>query len=123
MTRERIERRATWWLLAMCVVWGASFPVMKRGLDGLAAVVGTDAAPPAFLFLRFLTAAALFPLAFPRALRGLTPAAVRAGALLCLPFSAGFLLQVWGLRSTTPAVSAFLTNLTVVATPLIGTLA
>ena len=123
MTRTGLERRATGWLLAMCVVWGASFPVMKRGLDGLAAVVGPDAAPPAFLFLRFLTAAAILPLVVPRALRELTPAAARAGVLLSLPFTAGFLLQVWGLRSTTPAVSAFLTNLTVVATPLIGALA
>ncbi|HEX7899956.1 MAG TPA: DMT family transporter [Planctomycetota bacterium] len=117
----RTERRATLWLLAMCVIWGASFPVMKRGMDGLAAVVGSDAAPAAFLFPRFLVAAAVFPLVF--TLRGLTPAAVRAGALLSIPFSAGFLMQVWGLRSTTPAVSAFLTNLTVIATPLVGTVA
>jgi len=79
MTRRTIERRATLWLLAMCVLWGASFPVMKRGLDGLAAAVGPAAAAPAFLFFRFLAAVALFPLVFPRALRALTPAAVRAG--------------------------------------------
>jgi drug/metabolite transporter (DMT)-like permease len=123
MTRAGVERRATLWLLAMCVVWGASFPVMKRGLDGLGAVVGPAAAAPAFLFFRFLVAVALFPLVFPGVFKALTPAAIRAGALLSLPFTAGFLLQVWGLRTTPPSVSAFLTNLTVVATPLVGAIA
>lgn len=114
------ERRAALWLLAMCVVWGASFPVMKRGLDGLTTSLGAEAAPAAFLVLRFVLATALFPLVFRVRL---TRASVRAGVLLALPFTAGFLLQVWGLRRTTPAVSAFLTNLTVVATPLVGALA
>lgn len=116
------ERRATLWLLAMCAVWGASFPAMKRGLDAAAGIVGSGAAPWAFLALRFAAAVALYPLVFPGALRRLSPDVVRGGVALALPFTAGFLLQVWGLRHTTPSVSAFLTNLTVVATPLVGAL-
>lgn len=116
------ERRATLWLFSMCVIWGSSFFIMQRGVEALVPVVGAVAAPTAFLFLRFLAAALIFPLVFPRALRLLTPRVVGAGVLLSLPFYAGFLLQVTGLRFTTPTVSAFLTNLTVVATPLLGRL-
>jgi drug/metabolite transporter (DMT)-like permease len=116
------ERRATLWLLGICVIWGSSFFAMKLGEQGLASRVGADAAPAAFLFLRFLVAAAIFPFIFPGALRRLTPRVVGAGVLLSLGFYAGFLLQVTGLHFTTPTVSAFLTNLTVVTTPLLGRL-
>jgi drug/metabolite transporter (DMT)-like permease len=112
-------RRATLWLLAMCAIWGSTFFTMKLGTQGLRTAVGA-AAPSAFLFLRFLLAAALFPLLFPRVLRELRPAAAAGGALLSVPFYAGFLLQVTGLESTASTVSAFLTNLTVVLTPLLG---
>jgi drug/metabolite transporter (DMT)-like permease len=118
------ERRATLWLLVMCVVWGSSFFSMDLGLEAASGVVGKAAAPAAFLFLRFLASLALFPLVFPRAVRDLGGRTVLDGFLLSLPFYAGFLLQVMGLNeeSTTPTVSAFLTNLTVVLTPLLGKL-
>ncbi len=116
------DRRATLWLLLMCVVWGSSFFSMGLGLEGMAGAVGKAAAPSAFIFLRFLAALAIMPLAFPRAVRGLTRRVFLDGFLLSLPFYAGFLLQVTGLGSTTPTVSAFLTNLTVVLTPLLGRL-
>lgn len=114
------ERRATWWLLSMCAIWGSSFWTMKIGQEALEGAVGRAAAAPAFLFLRFLAAAALFPLVFPGAIRGLTRGAVAAGMLLSVPFCVGFYLQVKGLQDTTATISAFLTNLTVLLTPLLG---
>lgn len=114
------ERRATAWLLAMCVLWGSSFFTMKLGTAGVASVTGEAAAPAAFLFLRFLVSALLFPLVFPGVLRRISPRVVRDGTVLSLPFFAGFLLQVTGLSETSSTVSAFLTNLTVVITPLLG---
>jgi drug/metabolite transporter (DMT)-like permease len=116
------ERRATLWLLSMCVIWGSSFWTMKAGQEPLAAALGARAAAPAFLFLRFLVAACLFLPVFPRAVRGLTRGTVAAGVLLSIPFCAGFYLQVQGLQDTTPTISAFLTNITVVLTPLLGRL-
>jgi len=113
-------RRATLWLLAMCAIWGSSFFTMKLGTEGLRTAVGPAASPSAFLFLRFLLAAALFPACFPRVFRSLRAGAVAGGAILAVPFYAGFLLQVSGLESTTSTVSAFLTNLTVVLTPVLG---
>ncbi len=116
------ERRATLWLLAMCAVWGSSCFSMQLGVKGLVGAVGPAAAPASLLFLRFLAAAVLFPLVLPRGLRELTARAAAAGLLLAVPFYAGFLLQVTGLVSTSSTVSAFLTNLTVVLTPVLGRL-
>lgn len=116
------ERRATLWLTLLCVLWGSSFFSMQLGGAGLETVVGKKAAPSAFLFLRFATAAALFPLVFPGALRALTRGTIRDGLILSVPFYAGFILQVTGLQETTSTVSAFVTNITVVLTPLLGRL-
>lgn len=115
-------RRATLWLLSMCAVWGSSFWTMKAGQEPIAAVLGPGAAAPAFLLLRFLLAALLFPLVFPGAVRGLTRGTLAAGLLLSIPFCAGFYLQVKGLQDTSATVSAFLTNLTVILTPVLGRL-
>jgi drug/metabolite transporter (DMT)-like permease len=113
-------RRATLWLLAMCAIWGSSFFSMKLGQEGLARATGPAGAASALLLLRFLAAAILFVPLFPAAVRGLTRGTVAWGLALSVPFYAGFLLQVMGLGETSSTVSAFLTNLTVVLTPLLG---
>jgi drug/metabolite transporter (DMT)-like permease len=107
----------------MCAVWGSTFFSVKLGVEGMAAA-GLDprAAPAAFVFLRFALAAALFPLCYPKVLRELGRGTLAGGAALAVPFSAGFLLQTGGLGATSATVSAFLTNLTVVLTPLLGRL-
>lgn len=115
-------RRATLLLLATTVLWGSSFFTMDWGTRGLALHVGSSAAPSAFLFLRFLTAALLQILIFPRLIGSLSGSVVRAGAILSIPFYAGFILQATGLVSATSTVVAFLTSLFVVITPLIGRL-
>src|SRR5581483_6495278 len=116
------SRRATLLLLATTVLWGSSFFATDWGNRGLALQVGAAAAPSAFLFLRFLIAALLQAAIFPGAVRSLTGAAVRAGAVLSLPLYAGFILQTTALVSSTSTVVAFLTSLFVVITPLIGRL-
>jgi drug/metabolite transporter (DMT)-like permease len=120
-----MERRATLWLLGMTVIWGASFFSMQLATQGVEAAFGPDnahLATPAFLFLRFVLATALLAAFVPASVRTLSWGAVRGGLILAVPFVAGFILQVEGLRRTTPAVSAFLTSLTVIATPAIGAL-
>src|SRR5262245_1314312 len=115
-----LERRATVWLVLLTLVWGSSFFSMKRGIAGMEPFVGAAAAPTAFLLFRFSLAALLYPLVFPRVLRGLDRRTILDGLLLAVPFYAGFVLQVSGLPRTTATVSAFLTNLTVVSTPVVG---
>jgi drug/metabolite transporter (DMT)-like permease len=116
------ERKATLWLLAMTWAWGASFFTMKLGEEGTASVTGPASSAAAFLFLRFAAAVLLFPLVFPRSLGRLDREAWKAGLLLSIPFFAGFMLQVIGLSLTSATVSAFLTSLTVLTTPLLGRL-
>jgi drug/metabolite transporter (DMT)-like permease len=113
-------RRATLLLFSTTVLWGSSFFTMAWGLEGIARRVGIHAAPSAYIFLRFLAAFVLQGLAFPRAWRSLSLRTVRAGAILAVPFYAGFILQATGLDADNSSVSAFLTSLFVVVTPLLG---
>ena len=115
-------RRATLLLLGTTVLWGSSFFTMDWGTRGIAVHLGSAAAPSAFLFLRFLAAAVFQVAIFPGLLRELSAPVLRAGALLSLPFYAGFILQTTGLVTSTSTVVAFLTSTFVVVTPLIGRL-
>jgi drug/metabolite transporter (DMT)-like permease len=101
--------RALALLVAATATWGATFIVVKRGLDG--------AAPLTFLALRFLVAAAvLLPLLRARGVRA--PCswwAYACGAALFI----GYAFQTAGLATTSPARSAFITALSVVLVPLL----
>jgi drug/metabolite transporter (DMT)-like permease len=110
---ERAKAEAA--LLAVTVVWGASFTLVKGALG--------DASTVAFLAVRFTLATvtlALFSrkglatgmLADPLAWQG----SWRAG--LCLALA--YLFQTAGLRWTTPSKSAFLTALCAVLVPLLS---
>jgi drug/metabolite transporter (DMT)-like permease len=100
-------------LVLLTLVWGTTFTLVKRALDG-----GTS--PAVFLALRFGLAAAAMAAIWawrrPRA----TPGLLRDGTLLGLAMFGGFALQTFGLRYTTPARSGFITGLAVVVVPLIA---
>jgi drug/metabolite transporter (DMT)-like permease len=115
-------RRATLLLFSTTILWGSSFFTMAWGIEGIARHVGVAAAPSAYIFLRFLAAFVLQGAVFHRALRGLSWSTIRAGAILSVPFYAGFILQAMGIDSENSSVSAFLTSLFVVVTPLLGRL-
>ncbi len=94
-------------LVAVTVVWGSSFIVVKD--------VVRDSPPLAFLFWRFLLAALLIlPLALRR---GGTPRLFRDGVAVGLLLAAGMAFQVVGQTETTASKAAFLTGLSVVLTP------
>jgi drug/metabolite transporter (DMT)-like permease len=100
-------------LVGNTVVWGATFILVKSALGGISPVL--------FLTLRFSLATAalalLFrkPLAIPGAWKG-----VGAGALVGTFLFLGFLFQTLGLRLTSAPKSAFITGLTSVMAPLLG---
>jgi drug/metabolite transporter (DMT)-like permease len=94
-------------LVAVTVVWGSSFIVVKD--------VVRDSPPLAFLFWRFLLAVLLIlPLALRR---GRTPRLFRDGVAVGLLLAAGMAFQVVGQTETTASKAAFLTGLSVVLTP------
>lgn len=90
------------------LLWGSTFLVMQRAI--------ATAEPMPFLGARFLiAAAALAPVALRRPARG---GEVRLGILAGLVLASAYLLQTFGLRSTTTATSAFVTYLLVVVVPV-----
>lgn len=100
-------------LLLLTLVWGTTFTLVKRVLDA-----GTT--PGAFLALRFGLAAAVLALLWAWRRPRVSPGLWRDGGLLGLAMFAGFALQTFGLRYTTPSRSGFITGLAVVIVPLIA---
>jgi drug/metabolite transporter (DMT)-like permease len=122
------ERTAILWLLVACALWGMSFNWNKEAQsllgDRLAAGAGDPGAsavgPAAFLGVRFPIAAVLWVVVFPRSLRGWSWRTVFAGVIAGALLSGGMLLQHYGLSYTSESLSAFLTSLTVLFTPIMG---
>jgi drug/metabolite transporter (DMT)-like permease len=100
-------------LIAATIVWGATFPLVKRAL--------ADSGPLTFLALRFcLAAVIMLPVLRSRGLRNARSWTV---ALCGVALFAGYALQTVGLATTTPARSAFLTAFSIVLIPLLEPLA
>lgn len=116
------DRRAVFALLIVTVIWGWTFSWMKEAIDTAAVQLG-DAMPlvvGVFMTIRFGLAALIMPFVLKGAREGVTRWAVwRDGGFLAAFLLGGFLLQMFGLESIGPAVSAFLTSLYVAFTALI----
>ena len=107
--------RADLALVFNTIVWGATFVVVKAALD--------DASPIVFLALRFTLASTVLVLIYGGRLRAHWDwRAAGAGALAGVFLFAGYALQTMGLRLTSAPKSAFLTGLTSVMVPLVGSL-
>jgi drug/metabolite transporter (DMT)-like permease len=94
-------------LILVTMIWGSSFIVVKN--------VVRDSPPLAFLFFRFLLAAAVCGTFALRRRR--TPNLLRDGAIIGSLLGGGMILQVLGQVETTASKAAFLTGLSVVLTP------
>jgi drug/metabolite transporter (DMT)-like permease len=99
-------------LLAATAAWGATFVVVKDA-TAHSSVLG-------FLAWRFLVASGLLIVFRPRALLRLGRRGWSQGTVLGLTLAGGYVLQTFGLRYTSAAVSGFLTGLQVVFTPLLA---
>src|SRR5947209_14756547 len=97
-------------LVAMSLVWGATFVVIKSALY--------DISPLLFNAIRMSCAALLLALAFHKQLRGLKLGAIRSGAVAGFFLYLGNELQTTGLKYTTASKSAFLTGVSVVLVPV-----
>jgi drug/metabolite transporter (DMT)-like permease len=99
-------------LLALCAVWGLTFPLVQSAL--------TYASPLVFLALRFALASLFFPLLiWPRAFH-LTRALAWKGVWLGVLLWGGYGFQTFGLMHTTAARSGFLTGTLVPMVPLLA---
>ena len=109
MTTRRQSLLAHALLLAVVVVWGATFGLVKNALR--------DCSPLLFNALRMLLAFGFLAALHAREWKRVTRAAVTAGAVAGFFLALGYGLQTVGLTQTTPVRSAFLTGLVVVLVP------
>jgi drug/metabolite transporter (DMT)-like permease len=101
-------------LVGIAAVWGLTFVMVQDAIERL---------PPfAFLAYRFIPAAAIVAAVFWRPLRSLPSEGWRAGLLMGLFLTAGYVAQTLGLQHTTASNAGFITGLFVVLTPLFGAL-
>ncbi|MEK7405717.1 MAG: DMT family transporter [Acidobacteriota bacterium] len=108
--------RADLALVAVSLIWGATFVVVKEALR--------DSSTLLFLSLRFTLATLALGLVFrplPSKFAG-GGTLVRGGLLAGACLFGGYVLQTVGLRYTTPSKSAFLTGLSIVLVPVLGAL-
>ena len=111
-------------LLAVTLVWGATFVWMKQALDALddeKATLGTNGVVAVLVFARFAIAALLMLIFFRKARSSLKDRRIWLDGIMLggLMFLA-YLSQMIGLDDINPSVSAFLTSLYVVFTALIS---
>ena len=106
-----LRAKAELLLLLICVVWGATFVVVKNALR--------DASPLVFLAVRFLIAGFVCAAILRLRPRELNRSTVGAGVILGLFLIGGYTFQVTGLLYTTPSKSAFITAFSVVLVPVI----
>jgi drug/metabolite transporter (DMT)-like permease len=106
----KARTRAELMLVAMCVVWGTTFPLIRGSL------AGTD--PWLYLLMRFALASAFCLLVFHRKIQLFDLASLKRGLLLGLVLFMGFLLQTLGMVETSAGRSGFLTALYIVMVPL-----
>jgi drug/metabolite transporter (DMT)-like permease len=116
---SRVSRRnaAELALAFNTLVWGATFILVKSALGGIS--------PLLFLALRFTLATAALALFFRKPLGRMTHSrgawkGAGAGVLVGSFLFLGYLLQTLGLRLTSAPKSAFITGLTSIMVPLLG---
>ncbi len=123
------ERFAIGMLLVACAFWGMSFNWNKEAQSILSehwVEAGGESleahGPATFLAVRFPLAALAWALLFPRSVRGWSKTTLRGGVAGGLFLSVGMLLQHYGLSYTSESLSAFLTSLTIIFTPIAAAL-
>jgi len=98
-------------LLAVAVLWGLNFVVIKDAI--------VDTGPMTYLLWRHVLAAVLIVALVPRAVRRATRRDWVHGGILGLFIFAAFATQTIGLQWTTPGKSGFITSLYIVMVPFL----
>lgn len=108
---EARSLRAHLLLLAVVVIWGSTFVVVKNAL--------LDVSPLLFNTIRMTLAFACLAALYRRHLGRITRRSLAAGAAIGFCLAMGYQFQTAGLRITTPSKSAFITGMVVVLVPLL----
>ncbi len=114
-TKQTMSRRkANLILVFITLIWGSTFVIVDGAID--------TSGPFTFVAWRMVAAFMAIALLFPRRLRALTRAELRAGALIGLWLALGHALQTAGMhQGTPPGKAGFITGLSVVIVPVLAT--
>jgi drug/metabolite transporter (DMT)-like permease len=107
-----LRRAAEGALVGIAAVWGLTFVMVQDAIAELPTM--------AFLGYRFVPAALLVAAVFWGPLRALGADGWRAGALMGVFLTAGYIFQTLGLEETTASNAGFITGTFVVLTPLLA---
>jgi drug/metabolite transporter (DMT)-like permease len=99
-------------LIAIAAVWGLTFVMVQDAIRELPTM--------AFLAYRFIPAALIVAVVFHRQVRALSGDGWRAGAVMGVFLTGGYVFQTLGLEETTASNTGFITGLFVVLTPVLG---
>jgi drug/metabolite transporter (DMT)-like permease len=110
-----LRTRADLVLVVVCLVWGATFIIVKQAVADISVLL--------FLTLRFSIAALLLALLFGmRKRRAPLRESLRGGITAGIFLFIGYVVQTFGLRSTTAAKTGFITGLYIPLVPILGAL-
>ncbi|MEA2401362.1 MAG: hypothetical protein QOK00_1765 [Thermoleophilaceae bacterium] len=112
MSTDSLRRLSELALIGICVVWGLTFVIVNDAIQLLPTL--------SFLTYRFAAATLIVTVVFWGPLRRLPAAGWRAGLLMGLFLSAGYIFQTLGMEKTTVSNAGFITGLFVVLTPVMG---
>ena len=99
-------------LVAVCAVWGLTFVMVQDAIE----IVPTMA----FLAYRFVPACLLVTVMFWGRIRRLSSKGWKAGLIMGVFLTGGYVFQTFGLERTTAANAGFITGTFCVLTPLLG---
>jgi len=98
-----LRKKAIFWLLAVTIVWGSTFPLQKIALN--------DVSPLVYISLRFWVAFLLSFFIWKKR-------NFKYAFILGLVLSIGYITQTWGLKLTTASKNGFITSLYIPIVPL-----
>jgi drug/metabolite transporter (DMT)-like permease len=99
-------------LVGVTAVWGWTFVIVK---DAIAKMPVMD-----FLAVRFTLAAIIMFLLYPASVKHINLKCLWQGVILGILLGSSYITQTFGLQWTSPAVSGFITGMSVVFTPVLA---
>jgi drug/metabolite transporter (DMT)-like permease len=99
-------------LIGVTVIWGWSFTIVKQAIESIPVLD--------FLSLQFVVAVLILIILRPTRLVKITLGDIKHGVPLGVILSLAYIVQTLGLRTTSAAVSGFITGMSVILTPVIA---
>jgi drug/metabolite transporter (DMT)-like permease len=112
VSEANLRRLSELALIGIASVWGLTFVMVKDAIEELP--------PMAFLAYRFIPASLIVAVVFRKQLVALPREGWRAGAVMGVFLTGGYVFQTLGLEETTASNTGFITGLFVVLTPVLG---